>query len=142
MSYTHRFTEDNELLANIVPAAYTSVQETARVKMADYQRAVAKLHLGATTQAVDAKIRQHNAASGGTSKDVTGKAITQFSGTDDNKSAAIELRTEELDVDGGFQWISFLVTPAGSSATFYAEILGFVARFKPVPTTPWAQIVD
>lgn len=142
MSYTSRWTEDNELLANIVPAAYTSVQTSARVKLADYQRAVALLHLGATTQAVDMLINQHNAASGGTTKAVPGKAIVQFTATDDNKSAAIELRTEELDVDGGFQWISISVTPAGSSATFYAEILGFVARFKPVPTTPFAQIID
>ena len=140
-SYTEQFTEGHALLGTIVPAVYTGVQVTPHIDVANYNRVVVIIHLGATSQNFNALLNEYKVATGGTPKAITGKAITQLTGGDDDKSVAIELRTEELDVDGGYHWIELSATPAGASVAFCAEVWGFEPRFAPVDTSPFAEVV-
>lgn len=143
MSYTERFTEKNRPLAKIDPASYAAEQNTSRVSLANYHRAVIIIGVGdiAAGRTLDVDVEQHTASSGGTTKNVTGKSITQLTDTDDNKIVAIELKTEELDVDGGFEHISVELTPS-AGIILYCLVFGIEPRFAPAGTTEWDEVVD
>jgi hypothetical protein len=141
MSYTERFSEANVLLTVLTPVSRDAAATSSYVSLANYQRAFVVLHCGALTGTQDMQLKQATDTSGTSAKVITGKAITQLAASDDDDVVAIEVRTEELDVDGGFDCIAALTTP--SAANIYAvQIWGCEARFKPVPTTAFAEIID
>ena len=82
---------------------------------------------------IDAKLQQATSAAGAGAKDITGKAITQLTqaGTDDNKQALINLRTDELDVDNSFAFVRLSMTVATATSDAGAVLLGFDSRFGP-----------
>ncbi len=88
------------------------------------------LGTGAT---VNAKLQQATDISGTGAKDITGKAITALTeaGTDSNKQALINLRAEQLDVDGGFAFVRLSLTVATATSDVAALLFGFDARFGP-----------
>jgi hypothetical protein len=113
--------------------------------MENYHRAWLLLNLGTMGAAatVDADIRQAQDVAGTGAKAIAGKAITQLTqaGGDANSLVCIELQTEELDVDNGFEFIQFRVTIAVADCVYGAELFGTISRYKPVPVTNWAEIV-
>lgn len=143
--FTQRFTEAWNPIARINPASYAAEQNTARVDMSLYQRAVVHVMVGAIAGGanVTCKIEQHNAASGGTTKDVTGKAITTLTqaGSDSNKIVAIELRSEELDISNDFHWISVEIIPSGATL-LGVQVFAGVASYEPVSTANYDEVVD
>lgn len=148
MTYTERFSEVHYPLAHHLPLARdASVNYSAYVSLANYHRAVLVVHVGAMTanSTLDAGIQQASDSTGTGVKAITGKAITQLTqaGGDGNEDPiVIELRTEELDVTGGFEHVRFYVTVGTNPVTYSAVLYGIVSRYEPVPTTNWAQIVD
>lgn len=136
------FTEMVEVLAQIDPASYNSAQATARIKVDKHTRVVVIMQNGliASTGTLDLKIEQANAASGGTVKAITGKAITQLTDADDNKIRIIELLTSELDVNGGFAWIVVTATPATAASLLSLLVLGVDPKYAPV-TQPASVVV-
>ncbi len=142
MQYTERFSEYAALLATLPPLAGALNRETARVDLANYRRAAVIILAGNIATSIDVHLHQHNAAVGGTSKNITGKIITQLGAADDNKAVCIELRVEELDVDGDFHWVSALVDQAAGADISAVAILGLDPRFEEVDTTNWEEIVD
>lgn len=134
MSSTALWSEKNQVLAAVYPASHTTAQETSRVKADGHNKFVAILHVGAiaATGTLDFKLRQHNAASSGTSKDITGKAITQLTASDDDKYRIIELDVTELDVAGGFDWITAVATPATAAAICGVTLIGCDPHYAPV----------
>lgn len=145
MDFTKLFTEQCKLLAKIDPASYNSEQNTARVSLANYNRVVVLLGLGAlgSGTTVDMDIEQHTAASGGSTKNIAGKSITQLTqaGSDANKVVAVEIDAADLDVAGGYDYISAEIIPATSTAILWAMILGFAARFEPVGSSDFDEVV-
>ena len=149
MSYTERFTENVCLLYNLAPISVASGAEvfTSYVSLQNYHRAVIIIHTGvmAGTSTIDAVVHQAvDTAGSGTPKHLdTSKAITQLTqaGGDSNKDVAIEVQTEELDVDGGFDCIALGYTVGAAASIMSIEIYGLEPRFKPVPTTAWDEIV-
>jgi hypothetical protein len=145
--YTHRFTEVWELGgmdADVyTPAVYTI--NTWR-SMGNHQRGVAILHVGDMDQGatVDFELWQATDTTGAGAKIIPGKFITQLTqaGGDAGSTVCIELRTEELDVNGGFDCIAPLLTVAGGSCDI--GVLGLLgcSNYSPVPTTSWTEIVD
>jgi len=120
-------------------AVYTS----AYVSLANYHRAWLVLDVGdmVATSTLDVVIRQATTTAGAGVKAITGKAITQLTaaGGDGNDLVCIELRTEELDVTGGFDCVCVRVT-VGTAAVEYGYILyGCITRFEPVPTANWTE---
>jgi len=146
MAYTNRFSEI------IIPAigehadsVSAAVHTSTRVSMANYHRAWLILDVGDMGQAstVDLALYQADALTAGNTKAITGKAITQLTqaGGDDDSYCCIELQTEELDVDGGYEYV-YVINTVGVTATELAWCL-FLGepRFAPTPTTGWEEIV-
>jgi hypothetical protein len=85
--------------------------------------------MGVIDQTVDFKLQQ-SATSGGSYSDITGKAITQFAGTDDGKSAVINLKAEDLDKDKPF--VKASVTVANGTSSLISVVgLGLLPKYAP-----------
>lgn len=141
--YTERFSEGAALLTSISPVSAVAANTPVWVDTSLYPRLVAKLKVGliAAGGTLDMKLQQATSAAGANAKDIAGKAIVQLADTADNVDRWIELRTEELDVDGGFRYVGCLVTPAVAAALISMEILGFsTVRYEPV-TQPVSLVV-
>ena len=144
MLETIAFSEIAEVLGAIPPASYTAAQTTtARIHVQGHSRIVVLAQTGliAATGTLDLKVEQANALTGGTTKAITGKAITQLPDTGDNKVLMIEILTSELDVNGGFEWLVVTATPATAAALLSLVVLGVDPRFGPVATTNVHEIV-
>jgi hypothetical protein len=146
MSYTERFSERNEVLAHIPPDSETTAVTSGWLLMENNHRAVSLILVGdmVATSTLDATLTQASDALGTGAKAITGKAITQLTaaGGDGDQVVMIELRSEELDVTGGFEYILLTITPAVAAVEFGALVLGTEPRFKPVATTNVAEIID
>ncbi len=121
------------VVGNIDPDAYAASTVTtgwiAANKFAQFMAVVQAGDLG-TSATLDAKLQQATDSSGTGAKDVAGKAITQLTqaGTDSNKQAVINLRPEELDVEGGFDYFRLSMTVAVATSDAGAVVLGFGPR--------------
>lgn len=138
-------TERMALLAKISPASYNSEQNTTAVDVAKYNRILILIHVGAlgSSTTLDADVEQRTSVNG-TPKNVTGKSITQLTqaGSDANKDVAINVRTEELDVNNGYHFLNLELTPAVSTAIVGAEVYGCEPKQHPVDATGWDEVVD
>lgn len=143
MQYTQRFTENYYLWG-----AAIGVQEVGQhvienfASMANHQRAIVVLFVSNLAQGatVDLQLLQATDAAGTDAKIIPGKAITQID--EAGTRVAIELRTEELDVDNRFAYIGWRLTIAGGAATLAA--IGFLGGTNQaaVSTANWDEIVD
>ncbi len=100
------------------------------------------LGAGAT---VDAKFRQAKDAAGTGAKDIVGKAITQLTqaGTDkSNKQSLINLTGDELDVNGGFAFVSLSFTTAVATSDGGAVVLGFDPRYGAASDNDAASVTE
>ena len=125
------------VLAGVIdPDAYAAgTVNSGWVSLADYGSIQALILVGtmAAGSTVDAKLQQATDASGTGVKDITGKAITQLTaaGTDDDKQAVINIRAEELDVNGGFTHVRLAIITATAASDSSGLILGHDARHQP-----------
>ena len=143
MSYTELFGERAYPLGSIAPASLNGEGNSGRVLVANYHRVAVVLHVGTigAGETVDLQIEQADAATCGTLKDITGKAITQLVNADDGAICVVEVRGEELDVDGGFEYINAEVTTS-AAIILSCIVYGIDPRFEPVPTTNWQEIIS
>jgi hypothetical protein len=146
-SYTERFSEGYELLANLSPqAANGTVGEhnTGWVNVENYHRLVVILTAGepggASTIDVDFEEATDNAGTG--AQNVAGKAITQLVAADAGDTVYVEVRTAELDVNNDYVWVNAEVTVAVNTYTYDLKLYGRVTRYAPVSVTNIAEIVD
>lgn len=144
--YTAEFSELNYPLVTQHPddrGPGTHSSEWASLR--DYHRAWLILDVGdmGALATVDAGLRQATDTAGTGAKAISGKTITQLTqaGGDESSLVCIELQTEELDVDGGFDCVQFYVTTAVNTVIYSATLFGIVSRYKEVPTTNWAERV-
>lgn len=125
-----------------VPAAITTATLPATyIDVSQYDRFVFLISLGATNNTVDAQVVQATAAAGTGSKNITGAAITQLDGNDDNKFVTIEVDTQRLDIANDFRYVAVTVTVAGTTT---AEVLffGLNARSRPITkVSAWDEAV-
>lgn len=108
---------------------------TGWVSMALFSSLMAVIQAGVlgASATLDAKLQQATDGSGTGAKDIAGKAITQFTkaGTDDNKQAVIEVKSDQLDVNAGFTHVRLTLT-VGTAASLVAGLLfGLDARYDP-----------
>ena len=125
------------VLAGVIdPDAYAAnAYSTGWVHMGLYEAIQAIVLAGtmASTSTVDAKLEQAQDGSGTGVKDIAGKALTQLTeaGTDSDKVAIINCRSDELDVANGFDYVRLTVTVAEAASDMAAIILGHNARYAP-----------
>ena len=108
---------------------------TGWVSMKNYARAMAHVELGTWDSSDDldhCRIEQAVNSSGGSSKELTTDASGGNYDTDspvdaDGNSVTIEIRAEDLDVDGGFNHIRFVVGEDGDTGV--DQLAGFLMRY-------------
>lgn len=142
MPYTELFTEGACVLAHLHPVSSAAEQNTGYFSLANYHRCVILINCGVLGGDLDVDIEQgtNTAGSGATSFDTASKDMT-IHNADDNTLNAIEIRTEEMDVDGGFSCLNVEITAAGASI-FDCIVLGFEPRFLPVGTTVFDTVTN
>lgn len=112
-------------------ATYT----TAWVHMGTFEAIQAIVMAGTlgSSATLDAKLEQAADSSGTGAKDISGKAITQLTqaGTDSDKQAIINCRSDELDVANGFDYVRLSMTVGTATSDSGAVVLGHHARYQP-----------
>lgn len=124
------------LVGVIDPDAYAAnTYTTAWVHMGNFEAIMAVIYCGTmvTNAVLSAKLEQATDSGGTGAKDITGKAITNLTeaGTDSDKQAIINCRSDELDVANGFDYARLSVTLATAGADMGAAVYGFYARYAP-----------
>jgi len=111
-------------IADIVPITGAATYNSEYIDMSTQLEILAKVHCGVVGTSVDAKLVQASDSSGTGKKDITGRAITQITTTDDN--ASIELRQDDglLDTDNGFLFVGLEITTVGATTAVSGEIYG------------------
>jgi len=93
-----------------------------------FHQALFIVSVGAATGVTDCKLQESASTSSGYT-DISDKAVTQFSATDDNKQALINLNSSELG--DGKRYVRAVLT-CGAGTTIVGVIaIGFVPRFLP-----------
>jgi len=146
-AYTHRFTEVHEIQDFLVPAVKTpATYTTAYVNLANHQRAAYILITGTMVQnsTVDLQIWQATDSAGTGAKVIAGKAITQLTqaGGDGDDAVIIEVRSEELDVDGGFGYVAAVLTVGAANCAACLLPLYGCSNYVPVSVANWTEVVD
>lgn len=147
--YTEKFTEIACPLYVLHPISVSNGAEafTSYVSLRDYHRAFILIEVGVMSSGstIDAVVHQATDTSGSSPKHLsTSLAITQLTqaGSDSNSIVGIEVRTELLDVDNGYDCIALGYTVGTAASIMSIEIYGLVPRYAPVATTAWDEIVD
>ena len=155
MSYTEQFTETHAVLAELAPSAANAVigaHNSAWVSTAMYNRLFALIHAGEPTGAttLDMTVQQATTVGGaGPAKAITPqpagagtKSITQLAAGDAGSYCGIEIRTEEMDVDGRFSFVRLVVTVGAAGVYYYSAFLfGLEPRYAQVGVTGWQEII-
>ncbi|KPK86871.1 MAG: hypothetical protein AMJ81_00155 [Phycisphaerae bacterium SM23_33] len=153
MSYTAELSELMYPLAiEYADSQAIGTHNSAWVSLQNYHRAWLVLNVGEMQQGatLNCALQQARGPGGTGAKAITSsktagaKAITplvQATGDGDDL-VCIELQTEELDVDRGFEHVRFQVVIAGGAVEYAAVLYGCVSRFKAVPTTNWTERID
>ncbi|MCU0515229.1 MAG: hypothetical protein MUE40_21965 [Anaerolineae bacterium] len=144
MSDLALFTEKNEVLAKIDPASYGTAQNTGWASLSTHGRAVAVMQVGliAATGTLDFKLQQAKDSGGTGAKDIPGKAITQLADAADNVVRVIEIKTDEMDVSGGFTHIRAVATPATAASLLSVVILGCAPAYEPVSQPAYVAVTN
>lgn len=123
----------SSLVAVIAPISASAVQNSGWFDVTNFHNFLATIQLGVlgASATVDAKLQQATSSGGAGAKDVTGKAITQFTkvATDDGKTALINLKHEDLDIANGFKWVQLSITPAVAACLIGGAVCGFDPRY-------------
>lgn len=121
------------LVAVIAPISAAAVQSSGWFDATLFHNFLASIQLGVlgASATVDAKLQQATDSGGTGVKDVTGKAIVQFTkvATDDGKTALINLKQEDLDFANGFKWVRLSITPAVAACLIGGDVRGFDPRY-------------
>ena len=146
MTINSKLSERLAILATLDPVSQAAgTVTTGWISTANHERLLAVIQTGVlgTSATVDAKLQQATDASGTNAKDVTGKAITQIvKASGDNKQAEINLRAEELDVNGGFGFVRLSLTVGTAASLVAAQIFGGDAKNLPASALNQAAVVQ
>lgn len=122
-------------------AAYTS----AYVSMSTFNQVLAIVQTGVlgSSATVDFKLVQATDSSGTSSKDISDKSITQLvKASNDDDQAVINCRSEELDVDNGFDYVAMVMTVGTAASDTSAIMLGMTPRYAPASDNDLASVQE
>ena len=143
MTYTKQLSETLAVVATVDPQVVNNTSASSDyVDMENFRRVIFVIAVGATDTTVDAKIQEAQDASGTGAQDLSGKAITQLSATDDNKQAIIEVAAEELS--DNYTHVKCVVTAGSGSTGAYVAVIGLagVARYEPASDLDLASVAE
>jgi len=142
---TELFHEQWDAVAQLGAQSQSTNQLSAAIDMKDVTRLVAIINIGVITATgtFDAKLTQA-VTSGGTYKDITGKAITQLLAASDSNPAkpiVIELRADEMDLANGYRYVKVSLTPATAASLFSLNV--FAAKhYRPAAIAGYKQAIN
>tara|TARA_Y100001963_G_scaffold114368_1_gene158587 strand:+ start:61 stop:513 length:453 start_codon:yes stop_codon:yes gene_type:complete len=122
-------------------AAYTS----AYVSMSTFNQVLAIVQTGTlgSSATVDFKLVQATDSSGTSVKDISGKSVTQLvKASNDDDQAVINCRSEELDVDNGFDYVAMVMTVGTAASDTSAIMLGMTPRYAPASDNDLASVQE
>ncbi len=133
------------VVATIDPDVYTATEYLSdAIDMAKVDQILAIVMAGTlgSSATLDAKLTQAT-TSGGSYKDITGKAITQLvKASDDDKQALINCRADELDIDNDYRWVKLSMTVGTATSDAGALVLGFGERYGPAADGDLASVAE
>lgn len=120
---------------------------TVWINMADFHNLMAIIKAGdlGALATLDAKLEQAQDAAGTGVKDIVGKAITQLTQAgvnDSNNQAIINLRDDELDINGAFTHARLTMTVGTATSDTDGTVLGLLPRYGPADTKDLASVVE
>jgi hypothetical protein len=123
------------IVGAIDPVSTSSTVTSGWIDAAKFNNFIAIVGVGVlgASATVDAKLQQATDSSGTGAKDITGKAITQFTkaGTDDAKQTLINLKQDDLDVANSFNYFRLSITDGTAASLVTGYVLGFDPRYGP-----------
>lgn len=131
------------VLATIDPDANTaSTFYSDFVNMEEWPELMAVCMAGilGSSATIDFSLLQSTSSTGAGEKAITGKAITQIDTASNDKQQVINLRTDELDVAGGFSFVRAKMTVATSTSDSAAIVLGMGCRHAPADDFDLASV--
>lgn len=101
------------------------------VSIKDFKQLAFVVNVGATDTTVDVKLQSADDSSGTNAADISGKAVTQLSATDDNKQVVLRLRADQ--VNSADTHVAVVVTAGNGTVGAYvsAACLGFHSGYSP-----------
>lgn len=147
--YTERVSEVMyPLVSEYTDLFGSAITRSAWVSMESYHRGWLLINVGnvGTDYTLDIYLQEATTVGGLGGKTITGKAITQLDGTDDDSLICIELQTEEMDVANSFDFVSVVVDIRFNAVNGTGVYLGWTffgcqPRYAAVPTTNWTEVV-
>lgn len=115
------------------------------VDMANIGQILAILRTGTlgASATVDFSLQQAQDSSGTGAKNIAGKAVTQIvKATGDDKTAMINLRSTELDTEGGFRFMRLKIIVGTAASLVSASLLGTSTRYKPADAFNDSSVVQ
>jgi len=136
------------VVATIDPDVYSSGETLSdAIDMSKVDQILAVVMSGTlgASATLAAKLTQAT-TSGGTYKDITGKAITTLSQAvspnNSDDQALINCRAEELDIDNAYRWVKLSMTVAVADSDAGAVVFGFGERYGPASDGDLASVVE
>lgn len=120
--------------ATIDPANLNnSTTDSDWIDLSKFREALFILIAGVIDNTIDFKLREAKDGSGTSAQDLTGKAITQETGgDDDNKQWVVNVKAEELTVNSGYTHVSARVTIGNGTTNLLGLVgLGMKAAYGP-----------
>jgi len=138
--------EQVAILATIDPDAYAASSYTSDyVDTENFHQLMAIVFAGTlgTSGTVAAKLMQATSSTGAGAVTVAGKNITTLTqaATQSDMQAVINLKTDELNVAGGFKFVALKITSVVTS-DYGAVILGVNPRTGPASNNDLASVVE
>jgi hypothetical protein len=148
-TYTERVSEVMyPLVSEYTDLFGSGITRSTWVSMENYHRGWFYLNVGSigTDYTLDVYLQEALNAGGLGGKTISGKAITQLTGADDDSLVCIELRTEEMDVTNGFSFVAVVMdirfaAQNGTGVYLAWSLFGCQPRDAATPTTNWTEIV-
>lgn len=135
--------EQVALVATIDPDAYAASSYTSDYVNTEYfHQLMAVVYAGtlAASASVTAKLLQATSSTGAGAVTVAGKAITAMTTASNDKQAIIELKTDELNVAGGFKFVALKITAATAGGDIGGAIYGLNPRYGPASANDLASV--
>ena len=131
--------ENGSIIGIINPAerVNTTTNSTA-IDLGKFHQAMFILQVGNTDTTIDFKLQESASTSSGFT-DISGKAVTTFTATDDNKQAIINLDSSEMG--SSKRYVRGVITTGSGTACVVGMVaLGFSPRFRPATDDDLASV--
>lgn len=144
MTATKTLPSDRVAIVDVIDPDVTiaSTVEGAWIDLADFDSVMGIILFGTagSSATLDAKFEQATSSGGAGAKDITGKSVTQMLVSD--KQAIVNVRSDELDVAGGFAFVRFELTVAVATSDVCAIVLGLDGRHQPASDNDASSVVE